>query len=760
MGDDPLAWLHGEAGGDSADAPAEKPARKRRSAAAEKSAPDTADLIESSFELLAPHGGELVAKFYDTLFERHPEVEPLFAGTSREEQDLKLLGALQLAVANIRKPDVLGPVLVELGHKHQGYGVLPEHFEAAGGILLETLAELAGEHWNDDLAQAWATTYTDISELMLSGYEPDEDTTMAAESVAVLAPQQGDEQTVRSELNKMRSAVDGAMTAIMMVDRELTITYMNESARTLLRENEDELRKIYRGFDVDNMIGMSADFFHADPSHQQRLLADPNNLPWRTDITVGPLKLALNVTAIIDEQGNYLGNTLEMADVTETRAREAENARLQSAIKGATTRLMMCDDDLNIVYANPAVMEMFRNRAAEMRQAFPGFDPENLIGQNIDKFHKNPAHQRKLLKDPSMLPAKATIHMLDLVFEVNATMILGPKGEYRGNMVEWVDMTEQFNAEQELSNLVKAASEGDFSVSMDVSRYKGFYRTLGGTINGIMIGLKDLSQVLASMSRGDLTCGMRGDYDGLFAKFKLDVNATVDVLRDTVQQILASSANISASSSEISEGNSDLLQRTESQASSLEETASSMEEMTAAVKSSADNARQANQLASSAREQAEVGGQVVRRAIDAMGEINKSSSQIADIISVIDEIAFQTNLLALNAAVEAARAGEQGRGFAVVAAEVRNLAQRSAEAAKEIKTLIKDSVIKVEDGSRLVGESGNTLDEIVTAVKKVSDIIAEIAAAAQEQSLGIEQVNTAVSQLDEVTQKNAAMVEE
>jgi methyl-accepting chemotaxis protein-1 (serine sensor receptor) len=231
-------------------------------------------------------------------------------------------------------------------------------------------------------------------------------------------------------------------------------------------------------------------------------------------------------------------------------------------------------------------------------------------------------------------------------------------------------------------------------------------------------------------------------------------------LVEIVGGVRGSADAVGAAARQLSHGNDDLSQRTQEQAAALEETASSMEQMTATVKQNADNARQANQLAVGAREQAERGGAVVQRAIAAVGEINNSSRKIADIIGVIDEIAFQTNLLALNAAVEAARAGEQGRGFAVVATEVRNLAQRSASAAKEIKGLINDSVDKVKVGSELVDESGQTLSEIMESVKKVTDIVAEIAAASEEQSVGIEQVNNAVSQMDNVTQQNAALVEE
>ena len=238
------------------------------------------------------------------------------------------------------------------------------------------------------------------------------------------------------------------------------------------------------------------------------------------------------------------------------------------------------------------------------------------------------------------------------------------------------------------------------------------------------------------------------------------MNSMLDNISNVVGEVRQAAEHVSTASSEITQGNEDLSQRTSAQAGALEETSASMEEMTSTIKQNADNAKQANQLAVTAREVAEKGGAVTDKAVGAMDEINKSSKKIADIINVIDEIAFQTNLLALNAAVEAARAGEQGRGFAVVASEVRNLAQRSATAAKEIKTLINESVQKVGDGSELVNKSGQTLAEIVDSVKRVTDIIAEISAASQEQASGIDQVNKAVMQMDQGTQQNAALVEE
>ena len=316
----------------------------------------------------------------------------------------------------------------------------------------------------------------------------------------------------------------------------------------------------------------------------------------------------------------------------------------------------------------------------------------------------------------------------------------------------------------EILRVSQAAVQGDFSVRGDETRFEFGFREMVANLNQLMAtadgNLGSLSQLLRGIAEGDLSVRMHGDYQGVFAQMRDDANTTVANLTSIVGRIQQATGNINTAASEIATGNSDLSRRTEQQAASLEETAASMEELTSTVRQNADHARQANQLAIGAADVASSGGQVVGEVVNTMGQIEESSRRIAEIISVIDGIAFQTNILALNAAVEAARAGEQGRGFAVVASEVRTLAQRSAAAAKEIKDLIDDSVGKVNQGSTLVRRAGSTMQEIVNSVQRVTGIMAEISAASQEQTAGIEQVNQTVMQMDEATQQNAALVEE
>jgi len=771
LGFDPLAWMQeeGEAEAEtdsqSVDVKAKKKStggKKMANKATTKSTKNVlgleADLLRETFDLLAPKAEEMALRFYDELFERFPAVVPMFAKTTKKKQAVMLVSALKLVIANLDDPDKLVPVLQGMGLKHKGYGAVPDHYGAVAETLLDVMKEFAGKAWTKQVHTAWSDALNLVAETMLGGYDNESEDTEMATNTAVMNDDDNE------ELVKMRSAFDSVTTNLMMCDQDLNITYANPAVVKMLAARQEALRAVWPGMDAHNLIGQNIDQFHRNPAHQRSLLSDPSRLPAQAEIQVGELEFEVNASFLAGPNGEYLGNIVEWKDLTDINKQKRDVARLQSAVEGSTSNIMMCDADLNIVFANPSVVGMLSKRQNELRAIWPSLDANNLIGQNIDQFHRNPAHQRSLLADPSRLPAKAEISVGDVMFEVNATYVTGPDGEYMGNMVEWKDITEEKDAESQIENLVSEAIDGKLDSRINVGGYQGFMKTLGEGINNLMDSvvepIQEGKRVMKSLAEGDLTQTMDGDFNGEFAELRDAINSSIGNLLNMVNDINESSGSISSGATEIATGNTDLSQRTEEQASSLEETASSMEEMTSTVRQNADNARTANTLATNAREQAQKGGDVVSNAVSAMSEINSSSKKISDIIGVIDEIAFQTNLLALNAAVEAARAGEQGRGFAVVAGEVRNLAQRSAGAAKEIKSLINDSVEKVDEGTKLVDESGKTLDEIVEAVKKVNDIIAEIAAASEEQSAGIEEVNKAIGQMDEMTQQNAALVEE
>jgi methyl-accepting chemotaxis protein len=323
-------------------------------------------------------------------------------------------------------------------------------------------------------------------------------------------------------------------------------------------------------------------------------------------------------------------------------------------------------------------------------------------------------------------------------------------------------MTDEFQAV--VGGIVEAAAAGDFSRRVALEGKSGLVLNVGTLINGlcdnVANALRDLVQMLTALAEGNLAERIVADYQGDFAALKNNANAAAERIGRTVAEIKRAAREVTNASGEISGSTTDLSQRTEEQAASLEQTSASMEEIAATVKKNAENAQQANDSTAKARHIADRSGQVVAEAVAAMAQIETSSGKIADIIGVIDEIARQTNLLALNAAVEAARAGDAGRGFAVVASEVRTLAQRSSQAAKDIKDLITNSSGQVQQGVDLVNKTGAALAEIVAAIKEVADLVSDIAGASMEQANGIEQVNRALNQMDEVTQQNAALVEE
>ncbi len=453
----------------------------------------------------------------------------------------------------------------------------------------------------------------------------------------------------------------------------------------------------------------------------------------------------------------------QLRERIEKEKQVAEEAlRINRALDKATTNILITDKNYNIIYLNEAAQSLFKTEEEHIRKSLINFDANHLIGANFNLFHQKNIEQTPLLKGLTGSHL-VKIAIEDLVLDHIITPVINSNGEHLGMVVEFNNRTLEVATEQEINQVLQAASQGDLQQRITLENKSGFFKTFSEGINQIMdsnqLAVEDIMHLIAALANGDLTKQIENKSVGIFEQLKNDINSTVDKLTDIMTAILLMARSLNNTAENISQGNTSLSQRTKAQAASLEQTAASMEQMTSTVQQNTDNAQQASRLAVDATNRAEQGGEVVGATIRAMTEISHSSQKITDIIGVIDEIAFQTNLLALNAAVEAARAGEQGRGFAVVATEVRSLAQRSAAAAKEIKALIKDSVGKVKEGTKLANKSGETLKEIVLAAKEVSEIITEIAAANQEQSLGIHQINKAVAQMEEMTQKNADLVE-
>ncbi|MDP2902714.1 MAG: methyl-accepting chemotaxis protein [Methylovulum sp.] len=462
-------------------------------------------------------------------------------------------------------------------------------------------------------------------------------------------------------------------------------------------------------------------------------------------------------------RGIYIMQVKLSSQLAEFRQVTEDAARINRALDNAQSGVMIADAKFNIIYMNRSVQNMFNKAELDIRKQLPDFDAHKMMGANIDFFHKNPAHQRGMLeKLTGPFRSESIIGGHNLV--VVANPVFNEDGGRIGFVAEWLDRSVEAKVEQEIAKVVDGAALGDFSQRISEQDKEGFFLALGRGINQLMetssTGLNEVVRVLEALARGDLTEKITNDYSGAFGQLKHDSNTTVEKLKGIISQIIEASDIIHSAAGEIAAGNNDLSHRTEEQAASIEQTAASMEELTSTVRANTQSANHASQLAVEASDIAAKGVNVVGQVVLTMEDINQSSHKIGDIISVIDDIAFQTNILALNAAVEAARAGDKGKGFAVVAVEVRNLAQRAAKAAGEIKELIHDSVGKVQDGTKLVAQAGQTMEEIVTSIRSVTSIMAEIAAASTQQSAGIEQVNQAIAQMDNVTQQNAALVEQ
>jgi methyl-accepting chemotaxis protein len=768
----------------------------------------------------------------------------------------------------------------------------------------------------------------------------------------------------------IKSALDEVSAAVMMVNRDFIVTYVNNASKQLFTDHAAEFTSAFPQFNPAEIVGTCIDVFHRKPEHQRQMLANPSNLPFVTDIKLGQLTINLYVTATYDDKGQYSGNVLEWRDVTAERKRaidDIDNAgklaaidRSQGAIEFAmdgtvltanqlfldilgytakevvgqyhrafvtpefanqeykdfwatlnrgeniagrfqrvgkggkniwldarynpildangkpykvvkyardiseqvlleqqakTLSLVANETDNSVIitdanglieYTNPGFTRLTGYTFEEVKGKKPGdilqgklTDPEtkkriraNIEGQKpfydeilnytkkgdaywislainpvfnaqgkIDKFisiqtNINESKIKQLELDTRLAaisrssaiieftPTGEVIHANDNFCHLVGYQLDELKNQHHSTLVsasyknshEYKLFWEKLRRGEFDAGQYQHVGKGGKEIWLQAS-YNPIYDQEGQVIKivkfatditeqrkvdkALELAVAESQAVIEGAQAGDLTSRVSLDgKTGAIASLCDGVNALLDKMTEVLLSVREAGETINTAAGEISTGNNDLSSRTEEQASSLEETASSMEELASTVKQNAENAKQANQLAAAASGVAVKGGSVVGNVVTTMSAINESAHKIEDIITVIDGIAFQTNILALNAAVEAARAGEQGRGFAVVAGEVRNLAQRSASAAKEIKELITDSVSKTAEGTKLVQDAGNTMQEIVDSVQRVTDIMGEISAASNEQSTGIDQVNTAITSMDEVTQQNAALVEE
>ncbi len=425
------------------------------------------------------------------------------------------------------------------------------------------------------------------------------------------------------------------------------------------------------------------------------------------------------------------------------------NQRVVQALNKASTNVMIADTGNTIIFMNDTVQSMMRRNESELRKVLPQFDASRLVGQNIDVFHKNPAHQRSMLAG-LQTAHRTQIKVGSLHFGLNANPILDQHGQRIGTVVEWFDRTAEVGIEHEVAAVVSAAAAGDFSQRLTLQGKEGFFANLSEGMNHLVEtsegAMTDVARVLTAVADGDLTQRITHDYAGLFGKVKDSVNSSSDNLTRVISEVRSAADALTGAANQVSATAQSLSQAASEQAASVEETTSQIDVMSASINQNSDNARVTDSMATKTTKEAVDGGQAVSQTVSAM-------KQIAAKIGIVDDIAYQTNLLALNAAIEAARAGEHGKGFAVVAAEVRKLAERSQEAAKEIGELAGSSVTTAE-------RAGKLLEEIVPSIQKTSELVQEIAAASSEQSESVTQIGGAMGQLSKATQQNASASEE
>lgn len=604
-------------------------------------------------------------------------------------------------------------------------------------------------------------------------------------------------ETMHRELTVANAMSDNSPVNIIRANTDLVIEYVNAASANTLRSLAHLLPCA-----VDEIVGQSIDIFHKDPSYQRKILSDDRNLPHRAQIALGDEVLDLLVTATYDEHGAYLGPMVTWEVITEKLRLERSAAEKSSVVENAPVNIILAEPDLVISYLNPSSI----NTLKKLEHLLP-CRVDEIVGQSVDIFHKDPAHQRRILADPSRFPHRAIIELGDEKLDLLVSATYDNNGEYTGPMITWEVVTEKLRNESAANekaaivenapiNIMLANNDGivtymnpasertlrtietELPIRVDQivgSSYDVFHknpdhqrRLLADPKNlpheaQITVGGEILQLSASAMYNTE------GDYVGPMVawsliteqvKMKEREQAAAEQTRGLIEQVVESANQFAESSQVIAEGAQGLALGAQTQSASVEEMSASIEELARSIESVKENASEANTVAQETTALAEEGGTAVQKSVEAMDLIKSSSSQIGEIIQVISEIASQTNLLALNAAIEAARAGEHGLGFAVVADEVRKLAERSSEAAKEISTLIRESTQRVEDGVALSEQTGSALQKIIQGVDATGSKIAEIATATVQQASNAAEVSNAIQSISEVTEQTASASEE
>lgn len=518
-------------------------------------------------------------------------------------------------------------------------------------------------------------------------------------------------ERLRQISERIKQALDVAAANVMLADLDGKVVYANQSCLRMFESAQVALRTKLPTFYAADVIGSDACQFHPDLRAQRQFLADLRQAH-SEQMELGGRTFRLGYNPVIDASGQRLGTVIEWLDRTdELAAAEAErriaaaNAQVKQALDSCSTNVMIADAQNNIIYTNKAVDDMLARNEAKLRQALPHFDARQIKGKNFDVFHKNPAHQQRLVASLQS-EYKTEVKVSGLTFALTANPIVDAQGQRLGSVVEWKDRTAEVEAEAEVSRLVDGATHGDFSNRMAAN----------------------------------------ADQASFFGKLADRFNVLMDTVSNTIRDVRAAAEQLTSASEQVSATSLSLSQSASGQAASVEQTSAALEEMTSSIQKNSNSAIKTDAMAQQSATEAEEGGEAVAQTVEAM-------RSIAAKIAIIDDIAYQTNLLALNAAIEASRAGEHGRGFAVVAAEVRKLAERSQSASMEIKELAGNSVTMAE-------KAGQMLAQMMPSIHQTSELVQGISAASGEQADGVRQINSAMGLLNTTTQQNASASEQ